>query len=179
MSFRTTRARRASSFQFETLEDRSLLNAAIPASPTAQVHALKAVVLTQTVQGTLTGTFAAQDHTVSTSGNGILSSSHPGTVVGATAMTGQYKTSLNIKTLKLTITGGTATLTSGVGTINVKYTGSGKYANELTFTLKGTITGGTGQFKGATGTFSGTGTAPDSSAGWFQETVNATIKTKS
>ena len=172
MSFRTTRARRAGSFQFEALEDRSLLNAAIPASPTAQIQTLKKTALPQHIQGPLSGTFSETNHLVSLSGKGSL------LVLGETNLTGQYKTSLNLKTLKLTITGGTATLASGANTINVKYTGSGKYANGLiTSTMKGSITGGSGAFKGATGSFSASGTA-EAFAGKFTVNVNATVKPK-
>ena len=174
MSTGGMKKRRARTFRLESLEDRSLLNAALPASPTAEVHALKTTVVTQTVQGTLKGAFSASKHAASLMGSGPLS------VLGETEINGQYKSTVNLKTGKLTISGGTATLTFATGTLKVKYTGSGQYANdELTFTLKGTVTGGTGAFKGATGTFTASnGTAPELSSGKFSEFVTATVKTK-
>ena len=167
MSSRTIRVKRSTSFQFDALEDRSLLSAVIT---TAEIQPLKTTVLTQTVQGTVNGEFSAINHVATLKASGNL------TVLKASTLTGQYKTA--VKGLSLTISAGTATLSGTGGTINVKFTGSGKYSSHLNFTLKGTVTGGTGQFKGATGTFSATGIAPDSSSGLFQETITATVKTK-
>jgi hypothetical protein len=182
MSFRTTRARRASSFQFEALEDRSLLNAAIPASPSAEIHTLKKTVLPQIVQGTLAGTFTVKGLTVSLMGTGNLSSSYPGTVLGATTITGKFKLVVNSKTHVATVTLGTATLTSGAGKIKLSFTGSGKNTGGLlTFNInnkKGRIApGSSGHFKAATGSFKASGTAQEL-AGTFQlNNFTATVKT--
>ena len=173
MSFRATRAKRTRSFHCEALEDRSLLNAAIPASPKAEIHTLKQTSVIQTIQGSLSGPYSGENQQVTTSGKGTL------TVIGPVTMTGQYRTKLNLKTHSLTMTGGTGTMTNGTDSVSVKFTGSGKIGNgEITFTMKGTITGGTGHYKGATGSFSSYGTAPELSFGTYHQTVTATVKTR-
>jgi hypothetical protein len=172
MSFRATRARRTSSFQCEALEDRCLLNAAIPASPTAEIHTLKKTVLIQTVQGTLNGTFAVKGLTVSLMGTGNLLN------LGATIITGKFKLVVNSKTHVATVTLGTASLTSGADKIKLSFTGSGRDSSGvLSFSIKkGLITGGSGHFKAATGSFKASGTALEL-AGTFQINLTATVKT--
>ena len=166
------RPRRANSFQFEALEDRALLNAAIPASPSAEIHILKKPV-TQVLQGPLTGTFTVKGQTVTLTGTANL-----GGVLGTANLTGKFKIAVNARTQKATVTGGTLTLTSGANKLTLSFTGTGK--NSLgVFTLQfhGPVSGGAGTFKGATGSFTASGTASELD-GTFQMNATATVKTK-
>ena len=183
MSVRRNKRKQTRSFRLESLEDRSLLSAAIPSHAAAQVQPMKAPkVVTQTLTGLIAGTFqkgAAHLVTIAATGNlTVEGATPPGTV--PVSVSGKYMLLEIGRTSRWTISGGTTALTEthSVGDkINATFSGSGQGIFLFSFSVKGKITGGTGHFKGATGTFSGSGTA-DNVAGTFHEDVTLTVKTK-
>ena len=170
MNMFKTRMRRDHRFHSETLEDRNLLSA-IPAA-TAEVQAAKTKLVTEVVQGTMTGTFVVHGSLVVIAAYGNL------TNMGAAQLSGQYHTVVNFKTLKSTDTGGMAGISDSHGDgLIVKFTGTGKESHgQLVHSLKGTITGGGNKFNLATGTFTATSTSLAGYSGTFQTNVKLTVK---
>ena len=169
MKLRANGVRRARSCRIEALEDRSLLSAAALSLAPADVR-IEAASANQALRGTINGNFALSGDTVGFAGKGSLGAT------GEWTLTGRYTVSENVKTHKLTVSGGSGTATDSAGErLSLEFTGSGKGISTFKLSFKGTVTGGTGHYQGATGTFSASATATDAT-GTFAEKV--TIKAK-
>lgn len=164
------RMKRDRRFQCESLEDRNLLSA-IPAA-TAELQLVKTKPVKETVTGTMDGTYRISGDLVTIQASGNL------TVMGASTLSGQYDTAVNLKTFKARDTGGTAVLSNSQGdSLTSKFTGAGKVSNGAAVSsFKGKITGGTLEFNGATGKFASTSTASGDLFGTFQANVKLTVK---
>jgi hypothetical protein len=170
MNLRATRTKRTRSYRIEGLEDRSLLNGAVPTLAPAEVQLAMSNSVAQILKGTIKGTFTLKSGTVVFAGHGSLG------VTGVWTLSGKYTETVNHKTGVITVSGGTATATDSVGDrLTVKFTGSGTGTSTFTFSFKGTVTGGTGHFKGATGTFTA-GLTANKATGSFVETVTINVK---
>ena len=169
---REIRMRRDRRFHCETLEDRNLLSA-VPAAM-AEVQAVKSKLVTEVVQGTMTGTFVIHGSLVVIAAYGNL------TNMGAAQLSGQYHTHVNFKTLKSTDTGGTAAISDSQGDgLIVKFTGTGKESHgQLVHSYKGSITGGANKFNLAKGMFAATSTSMVGYSGTFQTHVKLTVKVR-
>ncbi len=169
---REIRMRRNRRFHCETLEDRNLLSA-VPGAM-AEVQAVKSKVVTEVVQGTMTGTFVIHGSLVVIAAYGNL------TNMARAQLSGQYHTVVNFKTLKSTDTGGSAAISDSHGDgLVVKFTGTGKESHgQLVHSYKGSITGGANKFNLATGTFAATSTATVGYSGTFQAKVKLTVKVR-
>lgn len=173
MNMREKRMKRDRRFRCETLEDRNLLSA-VPAA-TAEVQALKSKVVTEVVQGTLTGSYVIHGSLVVILAYGDLTN-----MTGRVQLSGSYHTKVNLSTLRSTETGGSAAIEDGSGDgLVVKFTGSGKDVNgQFVHSFKGKITGGAGKFNLATGTFTASATSPAGFSGAFQTNVKLTAKVR-
>lgn len=169
---REIRMRRDRGFHCETLEDRTLLSA-VPAAM-AEVQSVKSKLVTEVVQGTMTGTFVIHGSLVVIAASGNL------TNMGAAQLSGQYHTVVNLRTLRSTDTGGTAAISDSQGdSLIVKFTGTGKESHgQLVHSFKGSITGGANKFNLATGTFAATSTSVVGYSGTFQANVKLTVRVR-
>jgi hypothetical protein len=152
MLFRTERPRRRASHQLEFLEPRHLLSAGV-AARTAEVHAFTSASSTHTIRGTSRGTFTALSSTSLGSGTFLLVPRVPLGGFSAAELNQTASLSTSRRILILTVTNAAGVVSSSAGTLNVIYSGTGKFVNAATisFNLAGNVSGGTGAFAGATG----------------------------
>jgi len=159
------RAKERCVFRLEGLEGRSLLSVVAPAGVHAEVRRSGPLPQIPIIQGRLQGE-QASDGLMTGTPAGRLSSSGHGSArpVGDVYFGTQHtltRTQTTARSSTLTLTGGTAVLTTINGDrINFLYegTGSGRLHGPSTVHLEGIVGGGTGRFEGVRGSFFANGT---------------------
>jgi hypothetical protein len=165
MTSRYSRRRRRAAF-IDFLEGRTLLNAAHPAPPTAEVRVTDAA---GAIHLKLTGTnHYSSDYFLPTSdpSSSLQVMVYDINAQGRAAHLGRVRLQASYNTASdsaagfdaFQIWGGTGTLTDAYGDqLSLTFSGLSSGGKKITVNLNGAITGGTGSFAGVSGTLSATG----------------------